>query len=709
MNYAFKMMAVMLALGMLVLQGCVTNDYKRTGVNKKKGDWYSNLETNTPILLNPKKISYKNDTLGRYYKERDVIASLDKKTLMKYACNNGTWDNSNFRHVMEAKRQSLKCKLEDLANTFSSLNTFNNQNLSVQSNNKNNAAYGVTSSKPLSQKLQNDPLKDYYTKRFSKTLNNPSNQTKSAAYLTKIKNKSDEELFFVACDYMNNNQFGTQDSKFNLIHLKEFNRRGHGCSKYGLELFKDGYLPLTKGFKIAEKLEKYTVSDNLICYRATIQVFGMLYWENSSKATHYVKEAKSRGLDCSVGKRNKTVIASKPKTKTYTQPKSTISSAELIASRREADELRKKLNTLENKQKQEQQRIDTDSQEPIINAFTKQDGSNAIISGRVTDNTEIAEALIDGEQLPLTNNGTFKTELYIPRNGLNIEIVAYDRKGNKASKLIKIKRGNIQQASGPTFDTLNPSGKTVKSNPNALALIIGVADYEKTNANALYADKDAQQFYDYARMKLGIPSSNIKELVNAKADRVEIGLAVQDWIARSTKSGKTDIYVFFAGHGLASDDGKNMFLLPYDGSPRLLKASAIRRKELFDNIQQSNPRSVTVFLDTCYSGTTRGTDMLVASRPIMIKAKEQAIPSNFTVFSAAAGDQTSKPLEEAKHGMFSYFLMKGMEGDADSNNDNKITAQELHNYVKENVTQQSSGSQTPELQGDKDRVLVKFN
>ena len=50
-----------------------------------------------------------------------------------------------------------------------------------------------------------------------------------------------------------------------------------------------------------------------------------------------------------------------------------------------------------------------------------------------------------------------------------------------------------------------------------------------------------------------------------------------------------------------------------------------------------------------------------------------------------------------------------MEGDADSNNDNKITAQELHNYVKENVVQQSSGSQTPELRGDRERVLVQFN
>ena len=152
------------------------------------------------------------------------------------------------------------------------------------------------------------------------------------------------------------------------------------------------------------------------------------------------------------------------------------------------------------------------------------------------------------------------------------------------------------------------------------------------------------------------------------ADRVEIGLAIKDWITRSTKTNKTDIYLFFAGHGLASDNGKDMFLLPYDGSPRLLE-SAIRRKQLFKDIQQANPRSVTVFLDTCYSGTTRGTDMLIASRPIAIRALEQSIPSNFTVFSAAAGDQTSKPLEEAKHGMFSYFLMKGMEGNADTNQD----------------------------------------
>ena len=38
-----------------------------------------------------------------------------------------------------------------------------------------------------------------------------------------------------------------------------------------------------------------------------------------------------------------------------------------------------------------------------------------------------------------------------------------------------------------------------------------------------------------------------------------------------------------------------------------------------------------------------------------------------------------------------------------------MTTRELHAYVEQNVVQKSSGSQTPELQGDKDRVLVHFN
>ena len=112
-------------------------------------------------------------------------------------------------------------------------------------------------------------------------------------------------------------------------------------------------------------------------------------------------------------------------------------------------------------------------------------------------------------------------------------------------------------------------------------------------------------------------------------------------VRRSAKPNKSDIYVFFAGHGLASQDGKNMYLLPHDGSPRLLEKTAILRDELFKDIKQVNPSSVTVFLDTCYSGVTRNEEMLIAGRPIVIKAKAQAIPDGFTLFSALSNEQIS--------------------------------------------------------------------
>jgi len=140
-----------------------------------------------------------------------------------------------------------------------------------------------------------------------------------------------------------------------------------------------------------------------------------------------------------------------------------------------------------------------------------------------------------------------------------------------------------------------------------------------------------------------------------------------------------------------------------------LRDTSIRREKLFSDIAAAKPKSVTVFLDTCYSGKTRSSEYLIASRPTGLKVFKQDIPPGFTVMTAANAEQQANPLEEAGHGMFSYFLMKGMEGDADADNDNKITAGELHAYVRENVQAKSNKNQTPDFEGDADRVLVRFN
>ena len=375
----------------------------------------------------------------------------------------------------------------------------------------------------------------------------------------------------------------------------------------------------------------------------------------------------------------------------------------------EAERLRQELTALKAEKAKQQQTISSDTKLPTITiASANTIGKQGIIKGKARDNTGIAEVTVGGRTISFDASGNFKFETFVPADGKEVTIQVTDLNGLSNSKTVKLNRSASNTTTAITFESLNPLGRKVAKNKNALALIIGVDGYENTPARAIYADIDAKVFTDYANEKLGIPTNRIKTLVNDGADEKGMLLAIKDWLSRASKKDKSDVYVFFAGHGLASQDGEKMYLLPYDGSPRLLDDTAISRDRLFADIAAANPRSVTVFLDTCYSGETRGNEMLIAGRPIGIRALKQSIPDNFTLMTAAAGDQIANPLKEAKHGMFSYFLMKGMEGVADTNQDKKITALELHEYVKENVWQQSSNKQLPELQGDENRVLVQF-
>ena len=104
----------------------------------------------------------------------------------------------------------------------------------------------------------------------------------------------------------------------------------------------------------------------------------------------------------------------------------------------------------------------------------------------------------------------------------------------------------------------------MKSQPqrDAVAIVIGIEKYKRV-AKADYANADAQDFYDYAIRALGIKPENVKLLVDDQADDAEIYRALQNWLPLKVKKGKTDVYLFFSGHGLPSLDGKALYLLPW--------------------------------------------------------------------------------------------------------------------------------------------------
>lgn len=323
-------------------------------------------------------------------------------------------------------------------------------------------------------------------------------------------------------------------------------------------------------------------------------------------------------------------------------------------------------------------------------------------------NEAVRSLKVAGKELGSSASGRYSVTRYIPIGESTISIQALSESGKVFANHYIVEREGKGggQASLPELD---PS-RIVPARPrDAVAVIIGAEHYESL-PGADFADHDARRFYDYAHKALGVPESRIKVLSGDAARRSDILLALRHWLAAEVGEGTTDVFFFYSGHGLASPDGRRRYLLPIDAKVDLLEDTAISSEQLVAMLEARRPRSVTMLIDSCYSGMSRsGATLLAAARPIAIHSETEELPSNMTVISSAAGNQISVSSAEVGHGLFSYFLMKGLEGDADQNRDGRIGSQELHAYVAERVAREAlrrGVRQTPTLSAPADSILA---
>jgi hypothetical protein len=325
----------------------------------------------------------------------------------------------------------------------------------------------------------------------------------------------------------------------------------------------------------------------------------------------------------------------------------------------------------------------------------------------IQTNIDTASLKINGEELGGKSDGSYSINR-VARAGQDtkLDIIAKDVYGNSDRKTITVSRAIVD--SKAIYTALNPAHVKRQPDRDAVAIIIGIANY-KSLPKAEFANDDARVFYDYAIRALGVKPENIKLLVDQDAEDVEIIKAFKTWLPSRVKS-TTDVYVFYSGHGLPTQDGQGLYLLPPRADRDFISRTAIQFQEINADLQAAKPKSVTIFMDACYSGQARSGETLVANaRPVSLKAEKKLFPDHFTVITASQADQISSSSPDLKHGIFSYYLMKGMEGDADANKDGKITLGEMQTYLVENVGRQAgmmSRKQEPQLIGDISRVLV---
>lgn len=238
-----------------------------------------------------------------------------------------------------------------------------------------------------------------------------------------------------------------------------------------------------------------------------------------------------------------------------------------------------------------------------------------------------------------------------------------------------------------------------------VAVVVGIEKYQGQVPAVQFAKRDAATMRDYLIRSLGFKAENVILLTDEQATRANLDKVFHPkGQAANYLRPESRLWVYFAGHGAPDTESKQAFLVPYDGDPNYAKITGYGLKDLYDNLAKLPAKSVTVMLDACFSGATgrsEDSNMLIAgARPLFI-AVDQAIPQGkVTVLAAASGDQISSYYPDQQHGLFTYFLLKGLGGAADINQDKTISVEELHGFVKDKVTAQArrmNREQTPSL------------
>ena len=297
-----------------------------------------------------------------------------------------------------------------------------------------------------------------------------------------------------------------------------------------------------------------------------------------------------------------------------------------------------------------------------------------------------------------TNDKTYK---YSNQASLNYSIAKIDY--NFAPIDINIADNSNTPRGNQNINTINLNiGKsdvavnipvTNIKNDKTFAVIIANESYYDVS-QVEFAVNDGAIFKEYCIKTIGLPEQNISYRANATLNNIRAEIR---WIKQVAEkfNGEANIIFYYAGHGTHDEATKSAYLLPTDGLA-LDIATAYKLDDLYQTLGNLPVKSVTVFLDACYSGTGRDGQMLAQARGVVAKAKQGVPVGNMVVFSSAQGDETAYPYKEKGHGLFTYFLLKKLQ---ETKGD--VTLGELSDYVTKQVGQKSivinHKSQTPTI------------
>ena len=345
------------------------------------------------------------------------------------------------------------------------------------------------------------------------------------------------------------------------------------------------------------------------------------------------------------------------------------------------------------------------SMKPIQNASATLTGTPSIV-GQFPATTLSIPPIQPGETKSLEFVATLPPTVQSQKAELHI--VVAEPSGGTTTALSQTLSLTIQPTGGKTDDVDQiPPPVSGFQRPDTFLVSIGISSYrDRQILPRQYASLDAEMVANYFQSLGGVPSANVRLLQDGKALRPDIDETLLDWLLpRMTRDAA--VIVYFAGQAMVSPGG-DVFLVPYDGSPTAT-ARLYPLKDLESALARLKAKQTILLFDG-----------LVSRLPGTAKTKATAPRwevSGGNTIQLIGGEGFSKGLEDDnhRHGLFTYYLLRGLRGEADMNRNGEVTLGEVAGYVRQKVAwaakSQFNAEQHPQVlpilkPGDKTASLV---
>ncbi len=217
-----------------------------------------------------------------------------------------------------------------------------------------------------------------------------------------------------------------------------------------------------------------------------------------------------------------------------------------------------------------------------------------------------------------------------------------------------------------------------------VGIAIGISSFRHPTLPPVpFAAHDAEIMADYFNKLSGIPSEHIQMLTDHHALKDDFIEVFEEWLPKQVEPG-SEVMIFIAGRALVNPSTGGVSLIPHEADPGSpLRLISLRR--VHEALARLPIFRAVLMMDLTWTSSgaepsADGKEPAWAAVPAALRGEK------LMQIIGTSGHEQAHQYEEGRHGLFTYFLLKGLGGAADRDENGVVSAGELCGYVREHVT-----------------------